>query len=161
MNEVWKNIEGFESIYQVSTLGRVKNVRTNRILSESLHRDGYLKVNLYKNSRITVLIHRLVATAFIPNPNNLPQVNHKDENKANNTIENLEWCDAKYNINYGSRNRRLAKSQSKEVICLETGVTYPSATEIQRLLGFGQGNISQCCHGKRKTCGGYHWRYVD
>ena len=116
-------------------------------------------------------IHRLVCEAFLSNTLNLPQINHKDECKTNNRVDNLEYCDAKYNSNYGTRNERMAKAvskantnnpkRSKKIICIETGKIYPSTTEVKRKLGFSQGNVSSCCIGKRNTCGGYHWRYVD
>ena len=116
-------------------------------------------------------IHRLVCDAFIPNPLNFPQVNHRNEDKQDNRLENLEYCDAKYNSNYGTRNERMAKSvskantnnpkRSKAVLCIETNQIYPSTMEVKRQLGFSQGNVSSCCRGERNTCGGYHWRYVD
>ena len=97
-----------------------------------------------------------MAKVFIENPNNLPQVNHKDEDKTNNAVENLEFCDAKYNINYGTRNEKI----SKQLMCLETGKIYTSTREVQKQLGFSHSNISRCCMGKSKTCGGYTWCYV-
>lgn len=119
----------------------------------------------YKNHSI----HRLVAEAFIPNPENLPEVNHKDENKVNNAVSNLEWCDKKYNINYGNsaksrqiKNRQRSLSMSKKVLCVETGVIYPSIIEAYRQTGIGQKEIIGVCKHKphRKTAGGYHWKYV-
>ena len=119
MEEIWKDIKGFEDKYQVSNLGRIKslerkNSRGNQIREKILKliydKDGYLLVNLYKNSKKkTYKVHRLVALAHIPNPNNYPQVNHKDENPSNNHISNLEWCTNKYNCNYGTKKERLSK----------------------------------------------------
>lgn len=119
MKEIWKDIEGYEGKYQVSNLGRIKslerkNSRGNQIREKILKliydKDGYLLVNLYKNSKKkTYKVHRLVALAHIPNPNNYPQVNHKDENPSNNHISNLEWCTNKYNCNYGTKKERLSK----------------------------------------------------
>lgn len=103
MKEVWKDIEGYEGLYQISNLGRVKRVATGKVLKGGKDKDGYLMVKLYKNNiRSNKKIHRLVAEAFIPNPENKPQVNHADENKTNNSLDNLEWMTAKENINHGT-----------------------------------------------------------
>jgi hypothetical protein len=111
--EVWKTTH-ISSYHEVSNFGRVRTIeRTirkilhhSRIISQSLNREGYPKVFLNTpNGEVTITVHRLVAKAFIPNPNNLPQVNHKDENKTNNNVDNLEWCDATYNLNYGNRSK--------------------------------------------------------
>ena len=134
MEEIWKDIEGYEGLYQVSNMGRVKSVERmkwsgkcyykapERILKPRKNGGGYLVVMLSKNGKVkTCRVHRLVATAFIPNPNNLPQINHIDENKGNNHMENLEWCDSKYNNNYGTHNKRVSeklrgRKQSKESV---------------------------------------------
>ena len=116
MKEIWKDIPGYEGMYQVSNLGRVKslgraseigrNLKT-KILKQTAEDKGYMKVGLRKNNKIrTVRVHRLVAEAFVGNPQGLPEVNHKDENKANNTYTNLEWCTTKYNCGYGSKGKR-------------------------------------------------------
>ena len=89
------------------------------------------------------------------------QVNHCDENKQNNCLNNLEWCDAKYNNNYGTRNQRAAVAISKKVRCIETGVIYESLTEASRQTSIAVSSISECCNGKRKTAGGFHWEYID
>lgn len=172
--EIFKEIEGYSGLYAVSNYGRVKslgngnsNNSKERILKPAKNSDGYLVVGLYKEGKCKFYkIHRLVAQAFIPNPNNYPQVNHKDEDKTNNKVENLEWCTHFYNINYGTRNQKVAErhinnpKQSKQVLCLETGKIYPSTHQVERELGFYQQDISKCCNGKLKTCGGYTWKYV-
>lgn len=157
--EIWKNIEGYEGLYQVSNYGNVKSLRfgKEKILKPAKDKNGYLMVCLSKQSQTTHYIHRLVAMAFIDNPNNFSELNHRDEDKTNNKVENLEFCDRGYNINYGTRNQKI----SKQVLCLETGKIYLSTMEVERELGFNNGNIGKCCNGKRKTCGGYTWKYVS
>lgn len=115
--ETWKDIKGYEGLYQVSNLGRVKSLNYNhtgnvKVISSRVCNSGYLRVQLHKDGvRKKLLIHRLVAEAFIPNPLNLPEVNHKDEDKTDNRVENLEFCDRTYNINYGDRNTKSSNSQ--------------------------------------------------
>lgn len=113
--EIWKDIKNYEGLYKISNLGRVKSLpkyagrsyRKEKILKTYLDKNGYVKVILCKNNKTRFLsIHRLLAEAFIPNPNDYPQINHKDENKQNNSLNNLEWCTCKYNINYGTRTKR-------------------------------------------------------
>ena len=114
MMEEWKAIPGYEGLYEVSNMGNVRNVRRNTLLRLSKDCYGYIQVSLYKNGRRTGLrVHRLVAEAFIPNPDNLPQVNHKDEDKSNNRVDNLEWCDSKYNLNYGTARIRSRNTNIK------------------------------------------------
>lgn len=112
--EEWKNVIGYEGLYEVSNKGNVRNVRSNKLLKLSKNCYGYIQVHLYKNGiRTGLKVHRLVAQAFIPNPDNFPQVNHKDEDKTNNNVENLEWCDAKYNMNYGHRTENAISTRVK------------------------------------------------
>lgn len=163
-NEEWRDIPGYENLYQISSIGRVKSLKfgKERILNPGKNSYGYIQVFLFDNKgkMKNMRVHRLVASAFLSNPYNLPQINHKNEDKTDNRVENLEYCDSKYNNNYGSHNKRVAKSKSKAVICIETGKIYPSTKEVSRRLGFSQGNIWSCCKGKRNTCGGYHWQYA-
>ena len=148
-----RDIKGYESLYGITSCGRVYSYRTKKFLKPWDDGRGYLCVNLSKNGKWKhYKIHRLVADAYLPNPDNLPQVNHIDENKTNNALPNLEWCDASYNINY---------SQAKKVICVETGIIYNSITEAAKAVNRSIGNISNCCKGKRKTSAGFHWRYYN
>lgn len=160
--EEWLNIDGYPD-YQVSNTGKVKSIKygKERIL-KPLNTNGYQRVILYLDGKVKrIYIHQLVSRAFLPNPENLTQVNHKDENPLNNNVENLEWCTQEHNINYGTRTQRAAKSKSKPVRCIETNIIYPSIIEIQRKLGFSQGNICDCCNCKRyKTVGGFHWEWA-
>ena len=126
---------------------------------------GYLEVDLRKNGTHKYCrIHRLVAQAFIPNPNNYPCVNHKDENKRNNLLENLEWCTNKYNSNYGNAIEKTQQKRRKRVVQIDKTSNkivniFNSLTEAEEHTGILQGHISSCCTGKRKTTGGYKWRY--
>lgn len=158
--EIWKDIEGYDGIYEVSSWGRVKNSRTGRVLKAGKDIYGYLFVNVYKNGKRTnYKVHRLVAQAFIPNPQNKPQVNHIDENKENNYVENLEWCTAKENNNHGEHNSRVAKARSIPIICIETGIEYISASDCAIQMGLHQQNINKVLKGKYKTTGGYTFKY--
>ena len=164
MKEIWKDIKGFEGLYQVSNLGRVKSLRRNIILRQGITRKGYESVLLCTNSiHKGYYIHRLVAHAFIPNPDNLPQVNHKDENKTNNCVGNLEWCDGKYNINYGTGIAKRVKSQSKKVLQFKPDGTFvkewESTMDVERNLGFDNAHISKCCRGKYAYAYGFLWKY--
>lgn len=161
--EIWKDCKGYEGKYQVSNQGRVWSVKSQKYLKPWLNSNGYWAVQLMapNGKRKDELVHRLVALAFIENPNNLPQVNHKDENKQNCNADNLEWCDAKYNLNYGTRSLRASQSNSIPVYCVELDRVFNSITEAQEILHLDKSNIVAVCKGKRKTCGGYHWQYWE
>ena len=166
--EIWKDIEGYFGLYQISNLGRVKSLGNGKTHNSKEHllklekdKYKYSIVCLCKQGKMKrYKVHRLVAQHFIHNPNNLEQINHIDEDKTNNCVSNLEWCDAKHNCNYGTRNKRIGESNSKQVMCVETGVIYTSTMEIQRQLGFSSGNISNACTGRYKQAYGFHWKYV-
>lgn len=111
--EEWKEIPGYEGLYEVSNIGNVRNIRRNTLLRFS-NNQGYTQVYLYKNGiRKGLKVHKIVAQAFLPNPDNLPMINHKDEDKTNNNVTNLEWCDAKYNVNYGHRTENAINTRVK------------------------------------------------
>lgn len=176
MIEEWKPIVGYEGLYEVSNLGRVKSLERiidakhhvkKRILKQGVQRGGYLHVGLCKNNKVKIKkIHRLVAEAFIPNPYNLPQVNHKDENIKNNCVDNLEWCTGNYNYYYGTRIKRIAEKKSKSVVQYNTNgefiKEYSSVTEAEcAIAGKTTSAIHRCLHGKSKTAYGYKWKYKE
>lgn len=177
MEEIWKDIQGYEGLYQISNLGRVKSLNYNhtrkeRILKPIKNLNGYLQVNLSKKGKNIYSIHRLVAQAFIPNEDLFKtEINHKDENKINNNVNNLEWVDHKSNMNYGTRNERSSKSQinnpkrSKQVNQYSKDgktliKTFPSIRQIERETSFAPQNICNCCNGKIKQAYGFRWEYV-
>ena len=176
MNEIWKDIVGYEGLYQVSNLGNVKSLNYRRTGKERILKPvnngcGYLQVNLCKNwNRRLFRIHRLVANAFLENPDNKSDVNHKDEDKTNNCVDNLEWMTRKENNNFGTRNERSSKSRinykemSKSVLQFtkngEFIKEWSSMHQIERDLGFSSGNIAKCCTGKLKTAYGYTWKFA-
>ena len=161
--EEWRDIEGYEGLYQVSNEGRVRNVKRNKVRSFSDNGCGYYNVLLSKNGNKTPhYVHRLVAEAFIPNPNNLPEVNHKNEDKTLNTVENLEWCTSKYNMNYGTARERTSEKQRKKVYqYTKDGVLVRvwDGVNITKNYGYDTSSVSNCCNGIRKTHKGYKWSY--
>lgn len=164
MEEIWRDIEGFEGLYQVSNLGRVKRVTTGRVLKGCKDKDGYLRVKLCKNNvGCYKLIHRLVAQAFIPNHENKPQVNHIDEDKTNNMVSNLEWMTAKENSNHGTRNERTSKKQSIPIIAtnLKTGnsTEFYGTSECARQLGLNHSHITDVLKGRLKQTKGFTFKY--
>ena len=160
MNEIWKDIQGYEGLYQVSNLGRVKSLRRDKILAPKKNWDGYLRIQLWRNNKnVFVSIHRLVAQAFIDNLENKPFINHKDGDKQNNYVENLEWCTQKENI-YHAQKMGLSKTNGcKKVLCVELNKIFNSASEASRWLGF-TGNVVHKAARKCKKSGGYTWRYI-
>ena len=189
--EEWKPIKGYEGLYEVSNLGRVKSLNRKILCSNGLIKEikekiltpkdngkGYLNVHLSKNGNHKHLyIHRLVAEAFIPNPNNLPQVNHKDENKSNNCVDNLEWCTAKYNMNYGTHNERVSKNNKGKKMSEETLnkiikkimqftldgelVKIWDSIKDATLNGFNCGAIGRCLKGNLNKHHNFIWKYYD
>ena len=160
MCEEWTDIKDYEYKYEVSSLGRVRNKITHRILTHGLNKNGYHRVNLYNDSGMkSKFVHRLVAQAFIPNPDNKPQVNHIDEDKTNTIVSNLEWMTAKENNNYGTRTERVSKIQSVPILVIDiaTGETneYYGMNECARQLNIDVGNISKAVNGILKQYKGY------
>ena len=166
-SEVWKDITGYEGLYQVSNKGNIYSVERRdsmgrecggRTLTPKTNPDGYLRIALCKNGTTKqYLIHRLVTQAFIPNPNNYLEINHKDEDKSNNDVENLEWCTRKYNINFGTGIERATQKQSKKVkaINIKTGevLTFDSAKEAGNK-GYARLNVNKACGGVYKNING-------
>lgn len=163
MEEKWQTIIGYEN-YQISNLGRVKSAKRGTIRKLQTDKNGYKFIVLRKNNKHKLLlIHRLVATAFLPNPHNYLFINHLDENKSNNSVENLQWCSFSYNINYGTRNQRIAESKYKPVIKYSVNgeylTEYKSIKHAADENGIKRSVISGCCRNIYKTGGGYKWGY--
>ena len=172
--EVWKSIEGYEN-YQVSNLGNVRNLNYNgakgkvKNLTPKKNNSGRLWVELRANNKAkTFLVHRLVGMAFIPNPNNLPQINHIDENPLNNCVENLEWCTGEYNIKYS---RELHPNRKKKITQTQKVAQYDKDGNLIKIWDnahtvfletkMSDWSIAECCRGKRHTAYGYTWHYAD
>lgn len=158
--EIWKDVENYEEYYQISNYGRIRNKKQKRILKPSKS-GGYYHISLRYGNKKEFLIHRLVAEAFIPNPYNYKYVNHKDENKFNNFVENLEWCTAKYNVTYGkgalARNQRIIQYD----LSGNALRVWESIKEASEKLNVPREGISACCRGENKTSGGYVWTYAN
>lgn len=169
-DEIWKDIEGFEGRYQVSNKGRVKSLHfnwsdTSKILKPQRFPKGYLRVTI--GGKI-IGIHRLVAMAFIDNPKGLPQVNHIDGDKANNNVENLEWCTPSENLKHAYKSglkvatgNHLKRPIDQFLPDMTYLTTWESTKEIERVFGVYHSNITACCKGRLKTCRGYIWRYAQ
>lgn len=174
--ELWKDIKGYEGLYQVSNEGRVKSLNYKRTGKEKTlcpkkHNKGYLQIQLMNGDRNkTYTIHRLVAEAFIENPNNYPCVNHKDEDKQNNNVDNLEWCTQKYNMQYYyirngviTRNHKCTKWTQKVVQLDNEGNAiryWDNVAQIVKENRYNNTSIVECCNGKRKSAYGYKWEFA-
>ena len=175
MEELWKDIDGFVGKYQISNMGRVRSLHWNKeiILKGGISKFGYRRVVLTNNNyRKYYAIHRLVALAFIPNPENKPEVNHKDENKLNNRVDNLEWVTCKENIQWGTSLEKRAFSQrktqaTKAVYQFDKSLNlinvFPSRNEAARVLGIQKSGIGHACNHSKgfPTYKGYIWRYEE
>lgn len=183
MEEIWKDIPGYESLYKVSNLGNVLSLNYARRgfakqLTPKCNSAGRLWVELAKDGkRKPMLIHRLVGMAFIPNPNNYPQINHKDENPKNNHADNLEWCTQEYNIRYfydrrtqeWFMNRSETPRYRKRITMAVDQFTkdgvfirrWNNSRQVMTELGLSDWSISECCRGNRKSAYGYVWRYAS
>jgi hypothetical protein len=166
-NEVWKIMKE-HSNYEVSNLGKIKNKTTGRIRKTSINNKGYEQFIVYIDKKPkTFYVHRVVANNFLENLNNLPEVNHKDKNKLNNRVDNLEWCDGCYNLHYGTRIERIInkkkplyikiiqKDKNKNIIKI-----WENIDEIVCNNNYHRSNIYKCCQGKLKTAYGYIWNYL-
>ena len=176
--EEWKDVPRYEGFYQVSNLGNVRSVdryiecrgamrfQKGKMLRPHIGKFGYKQVILNNKGMKLYKVHRLVAEAFIPNPDNLPQVNHKDENKINNNVENLEWCTCLYNLLYNDlHHRRNNKNNRKSISVVRmqgdrVDAIYPSLNEAARKIGCSSGNISKCCRGIKNSAYGFQWKYL-
>lgn len=178
INEEWKAVNGYEGYYEVSSSGRVRSVNRTivykdgriynykgSIMNPQIKRNGYLSLVLRKRNSNpkNYYVHRLVAEAFIANPNRYLTVNHKNENKRDNRADNLEWCSYKYNDNYGTRNERFVftkEMKGKPFLCKETGKIYRSVTKAGRELGLSASSICKALRGKQTNVKGMHFIYI-
>ena len=163
-NNNMRDVKNYEGLYAVTSCGQVWSYRSQKFLKPTSATKGYLVVNLYKDNKNKkrCYVHRLVAEAYIPNLDNLPQINHKDENRANNCLQNLEWCDAKYNNNYGTHTERAANSHKKPILQYDLDGNFirewSSATDVGREV---KGNICNCLKGRTKSAYDYKWIYKE
>lgn len=165
--EIWKDIKGYEGLYQVSNYGNVKSLRSGKNLSLAYDSKKYLTAHLCVNGKgKRIRVHRLVALSFVPNLSGFSQVNHIDENKENNNYKNLEWCNNKYNSNHGTRNKRISnsrKQQCKKIYQFSLNGDFikewENIYEIISALKIQKSSIYRCCEGIYKQAGGYVWKY--
>lgn len=185
MEEIWKDIVGYEGYYQVSNLGNVKSLNYKNVkgqehnLTFKTNNDGRLWVILYKNGiSKPMLVHRIVGMAFLKNPENLPQINHKDENPKNNNVENLEWCTGQYNIKYsadrhperyancGAKKGSKHNGKNKKFKVMQLSLDgelireWENTREIYLQTGMSSSSITDCCKGKRRKAYGFKWQYA-
>lgn len=176
VKEIWKDIEGYDGVYQISNIGNVQSVQTyyrkrtgvttvrTQPIKQFVNKYGYLVVTLHKNCIAkTKTVHRLIAKAFIPNPDNLPCINHKNQIKTDNRLENLEWCTYEYNNSYGDKMLRISVSSGFVVAQIDAKTNevirvFHSAREAGRVIN--SKHISECCRGERETACGYKWKYL-
>ena len=171
MVEIFKDIKDYEGLYQVSNFGRVKSLNymhtgKEHILKLNKTKFGYLLVCLYKDGKKKwFAVHRLVASTFIENPENLPCVNHRNEIKSDNRVENLEYCTTAYNNSFGTRLKRASEHKCKKVLQYTKSGEFirewKSIIEVNKELGYSTGNISSCCLKKLKSAYGYIWRHKE
>lgn len=168
LNEIWRDIRGFEGFYQVSNLGRVKSLKRRGCNKERIRvfapaGNGYLRMVLSANNyQRTISAHRAVAEAFIPNPSNLKTVNHKDFNKKNNCVENLEWVSHKDNILHSCNSgRHYHRPVQQLTLAGHLLKKWESAYKVETELGYFSTNISRCCRGKKKTYKNFKWRFCN
>lgn len=160
--KTWKRVVGYEELYEVSSDGQIRTIASQRLRKFKKDKYGYLQVGLSRNGELKFkTVHRVVAEAFIENPNSLPCINHKDEDKEDNNVENLEWCSVEYNANYGTRNKRISRPVIGTVIATGEKEYYSSLTAAGKgVNGFHQ-NIRNVINGLRKTAYGRTWEYAD
>ena len=156
-----KDVVGYEGLYAITSCGKVWSYKYKKFLKPVINHKGYLRVQLYKDGQSKMYgVHRIVAEAYLPNPENLPQINHKDENKTNNCLQNLEWCDSKYNANYGTRNKKVSNSLKIPILQYDLDGNFirewNSATDVGREV---HSHICACARGKLSTAYGYKWKY--
>lgn len=171
MKEIWKPIKGFEERYEVSNKGRIKSLNYNntgeaRLLKNSISNTGYYVVMLYRDGKAKrKFVHRLVAETYLPNPNNYPIINHKNENKLDNRVYNLEWCTYSYNLSYGTCIDRRVDKMFKKIAQYKYDGTlvrvWRSAADVNRFFNTNPSEIHKVCKGLREDYYGYIWKYAD
>lgn len=176
--EIWKDIKGYEEYYKISNYGRIyskerfvktcgngRRIVGGRIVNPVKCTNGYLEVQMHIKGKVIIkLLHRAVAEAFLPNPDNLPEVNHKDEDISNNTLQNLEWCTSKYNANYGTRNKRFGQKFKKPVLQYDLNGNFikrwDGVIDASKGVGARSECIIRCCKNRQETSAGYKWEYA-